>query len=143
MTNAPDESAERRREIATSDQQRQLGAHDYRLMLAMVGILAYSAFGNAVSTIAAFGQGQWVAVAISGLFAALYGFAIFRLWARNDTRAWIVALPAGLAVLLIAIGMLRGMPGGVVPLILNLALLALIPLRARARRQLQAVSATP
>lgn len=143
MTDAPEESEDRRRDIATRDQRRQLGAHDYRLMLAMVGILAYSAFGNAMSTIAAFGQGQWVAVAISGVFAALYGFAIFRLWAKNDTRAWIVALPAGLAVVLIVIGMLRGMPGGIVPLILNLALLALIPLRARAQRQLQALSASP
>ena len=81
--------------------------------------------------------------ALSGMYAgvagALYVFALYRTWAADDRRIWIIAVPATITILLVLTDFVMGARPSPVPLILNIALLVLIPLRGRAAAQLQAL----
>jgi hypothetical protein len=126
-----------RTDFALRERRRALESREYTLMIATLGMLAYSAFGNLVGGAGLFFDRAYVDGVFSVVLGGLYVFALYRLWFKNDRRWWVVALPAGVSVLLLAACWIAGLGIAVVPLSLNLALLALIPLRARIYSQLQ------
>ena len=128
-----------RREIANRDRRRALESHSYRLTLAAVGILAYSTFGYVMTGIGTLTHGLLIPTIIFAVIGALYVFALYRTWAADDRRVWVIAVPATITILLVLTDFVTGARPSPVPLILNVALLVLIPLRARAAAQLQAL----
>lgn len=121
----------RRTEIALREARRRLDRRLHRLVMAMFGILAYSAFGNLVT-----GAALLPHAAPSGAFVlllgALYAFGAYHVWFEKQPRRWPVAVPATLTIAILVIGLGQGNPPHPVPLLLNTALLILLPLRARA-----------
>jgi hypothetical protein len=65
------------------------------------------------------------------IMGALYLLGVYRVWVKDDTRWWPVAVPAGISIAFLVLLWFGGMPRPI-PLALNAALLALVPLRKRA-----------
>lgn len=143
MNDAPQASPDFRRDIAARDRRRALQSQDYNLMLLTIGILAYSAFGYLMTFAGVLLRGGLLDALVNGVFGGLYVFAVYRVWARDDRRWWVVALPAGLSLLLILVCWAAGLGFAAIPLALNLALLVLMVLRVRVGRQLQEVAPAP
>lgn len=137
MNDVPEASPDFRRDIATRDRRRALQSQDYNLMLATIGILAYSAFSYLMMFAGVLLRGALIDAAINGVLGALYVFAAYRVWARDDRRWWVVALPAGLSLLLILVCWIAGLGVAVIALGLNVGLFVLLALRARVATQLQ------
>lgn len=121
----------RRNDFALRDRRRTLESRDYNLMLSTIGILACSAFGNLMASVEQLLGGALPEGLLSGTLGAFYVLAIYLFWFRNQRHWWVVALPSGLSVLLLAVCWIAGLGVAIVPLTLNLMLLAMIPLRAQ------------
>jgi hypothetical protein len=131
----------RRAEISYRNKRRDLEARDYKVMMLTFGILAYSGFSNlAIGIVRVFGGMTMLADAIlSIVLGTLFAFGAYRVWVKDDTRAWVVLLPAVLSLALISlIWLVTGFPP-LVPLILGVALLVLVPLRKKTSAALAAV----
>lgn len=115
----------------------ELDSRARRYMGAVFGLLGYSAFSNFFVALAALigaatqsAADLWSA-AISLVLGGLYTFGALRVWLKDDTRWWPVAIPACITLALSALLVLVGRPV-IWPFVINIALLVLVPLRRRA-----------
>ena len=128
-----------RAEIALRNRRRKLESRNHKIMMVVFGLLAYSAFAN-------FAAGAMQLIAGSGWdagFAAflglLYVVGAYRVWIKGDTRWWPVALPAILSIVFLLLVWWATGSLGLIPLLLNITLLVLVPIRARANAASAAV----
>ncbi|WP_144409248.1 hypothetical protein [Pseudoxanthomonas suwonensis] len=141
MTDVVIEVPDRRAEIAYRNRRRQLESRDYKVMMATFGILAFSAFSNgAAGTMQLLGGSQLLLDAIIGMaLGALYAFGAYRVWIKDDLRKWFIILPASISLAMAAlVWLFVGLPP-VGAIALNIALLVLIPIRAKSSRDLAAM----
>lgn len=109
-----------------------------RYMGAVFGLLGYSAFSNFFVALAALVSAATQSAAnlwgagIGLLLGGLYTFGALRVWLKDDTRWWPVAIPACITLGLSALLVLAGRPV-IWPVLVNIALLLLVPLRRRAQ----------
>jgi hypothetical protein len=134
-----DDGNSRRAEIALRNRRRALDARERKLSMAVSGLMVYSAFANFLGgamSMATSPLDAWLGLVLG----ALYSLGVYRVWAKDDTHWWPVAVPAGISITII----LLAWAGGVrlpVPLVLNIVLLVLVPFRKRAT--IAATAATP
>jgi hypothetical protein len=131
----------RRFEIARRNQRRALEVREYKLMMIMFGIVGYSAVMNLlVGVLNIFATNASVAIAIAGaVLGALYALATYQVWFKRKPLWWLIALPAVLSIVMSVSAILAG-TFGYVSLLLNVALIALIPLRFNVQKALAAMS---
>jgi hypothetical protein len=127
----------RRLEIAQRNQRRTLNERDYKLMMTMFGILAYSAFANLVgSALQMYAISRLLPTTVCTLvIGVMYAVAAHQVWVKKYAASWLVALPAILTIALLALTQTFSP----VALLLNVILLITIPLRAKVQRTLVAV----
>ena len=127
----------RRLEIAQRNQRRTLNERDYKLMMTMFGILAYSAFANLVgSALQMYAISRLLPTTICTLvIGIMYAVAAHQVWVKKYATSWLVALPAILTIILLVLTQTFSP----VALLLNVILLITIPLRAKVQRTLVAV----
>jgi hypothetical protein len=128
---------EHRFEIAMRNRRRSLDTRERKLTMAVFGLMGYSAFGNFVGAAMAYGAlpaDAWLGVVLG----VLYSFGAYRVWVKDDTRWWPVAVPAGITIVVLLLAWFGGLHRPI-PVILNIVLLTLVPLRARACRAIAAV----
>jgi uncharacterized membrane protein HdeD (DUF308 family) len=133
----------RRFEIARRNQRRALEAREYKLMMIMFGIVGYSAVTNLmVGVLNMFAANVSVAIAIAAIvLGALYALATYQAWFKSKPSWWLIALPAVISILMSVVAIFMG-KFGYVSLLLNVALIALIPLRASVQKSLAMMSQT-
>ena len=119
-----------RADIARRNRRRTLDERASKFSMAVFGLMGYSAFANFLGGALAFGSSPTVAV-FGVSMGALCSLGVYRVWVMDDTRWWPVAVPAGISIAFLALLWVGGMPRPI-PLVLNAALLALVPLRKRA-----------
>lgn len=120
----------RRADIAMRNRRRKLEARERKLTMAVFGLMAYSAFANVVSGIVLLTTSPFDA-GLGFILGVMYSLGAYRIWFKDDTRWWPVAVPAGIAIVVLLLAWL----GGVwhpFPLLLNTVLLVLVPIRRRA-----------
>ena len=124
----------RRSDIALRNQRRALGERDHKLMMFMFGVLAYSAFANSVvGVVQFFAHSPSLILTICSLvLGVVYAIAAHHVWTKKSPSWWIIALPAVLTIGII-VATLQLSP---IALLLNIALLAVIPFRAKVHKQL-------
>ena len=119
-----------RASIAARNRKSALDERERRISILVTGLLGYSAFSNffsgAVSIFA-----LPLDAALCFLLGALYSLGVYRVYFKDDTRWWPVAVPAGLAIGILLLAWLGGMPRPI-PLLLNIGLLVLVPIRRHA-----------
>ena len=127
----------RRLEIAQRNQRRTLNERDYKLMMTMFGILAYSAFANLVgSALQMYAISRLLPTTVCTLvIGVMYAVAAHQVWVKKYAASWLVALPAILTIALLTLTQTFSP----VALLLNVILLITIPLRAKVQRTLVAV----
>ena len=130
-----------RAEIAQRNRLRQAEDRERKLSMAIVGLTAYSAFANLMGGVAAISASP-IDAGLGLILGALYAFAAYRVWLKDDVRWWPVALPAGISIAVLVLAWFGGLPRPI-PIVLNIALLALVPIRARAAARLAAAGAAP
>ncbi|WP_153242540.1 hypothetical protein [Frateuria defendens] len=122
---------DRRAEIAMRNRRRMLEARERKLSMAVFGLMAYSALANVASGILLLVLGKPSLAASFGLvLGALYAFGAYRIWFKDDTRWWPVAVPASLSIVVLALAWFGGAHRPI-PLLLNIALFILVPIRGR------------
>jgi hypothetical protein len=119
-----------RAEIALRNRRRALNDRERKLSMAVSGLMVYSAFANFLAGAMAFASSPldaWLGLILGGL----YSLGVYRVWAKDDTRWWPVAVPACISISVIVLAWIGGvrLP---VPLVLNVVLLILVPFRRRA-----------
>jgi hypothetical protein len=77
------------------------------------------------------------AVQISGA-GSLYAVAAFEAWFKQYPKWWLIVLPAVLAIVLAVASFIAGTMA-IAPLLLNVIVLVLIPLRVKHRNALSAI----
>ena len=112
------------------NRRRTLEASERKLTMAVFGLMAYSAFANAVSGIVLVTTSPLDA-GLGLILGILYSFGAYRIWFKDDTRWWPVAVPAGIAIAVLILAWLGGIRHPI-PLLLNIVLLVLVPIRRRA-----------
>jgi len=126
-----------RAEIALRNRRRRIEDKIRKLTMTVFGLTAYSAFSNLAVGIFYIANSP-----IDGGFGiflgTLYAFAAFRVWRKDDTRWWPVAIPAVITILFTVLIWLAGTPAPI-PILLNIALLIFTKLRRHACSQLAAV----
>jgi hypothetical protein len=124
---------DRRAEIARQTRKRILVEKDRRIMMALFGIMTYLGVSNLIfGVITLFGGDlAWVDGILMCAFGAMFAYGAFRVWARDDTRWWIVLVPAGSLLILAALLLLSGVLPSPVPTLLCIALLILVALRRK------------
>jgi hypothetical protein len=127
----------RRLEIAQRNQRRTLNERDYKLMMTMFGILAYSAFANLVgSALQMYAISRLLPTTVCTLvIGVMYAVAAHQVWVKKYAASWLVALPAILTIVLLGLTQTFSP----VALLLNVILLITIPMRAKVQRTLVAV----
>ncbi|WP_153022954.1 hypothetical protein [Rhodanobacter thiooxydans] len=138
-----------RAEIALRTQRRVLDDRVRKLTVAVFGLMGYSAFSNFMGAFASFGSaiatptlGTIGVLAFGLLLGALYSLGAYRVWFKDDIRWWPVAIPAGISIALSILAFTAGKPA-VIPLIINVALLAIVPFRIRATAAAVAIASKP
>lgn len=119
-----------RAEIALRNRRRALNERERKLSMAVSGLMVYSAFANFLGAAMAFSSSP-LDVWLGLILGVLYSLGTYRVWVKDDTRWWPVAVPACISICVVVLawfGEVR-LP---VPLLLNSALLVLVPLRRRA-----------
>lgn len=116
--------------IAQRNRRRSLEDRERKLTTLVTGLLAYSAFSNFVAVVMSLGSSS-LDVVLGLVIGALYSLGAYRVWVKDDTRWWPVAVPAGMAITIILLYWIGGLLLAV-PLVLNVALLILVPIRRRA-----------
>lgn len=135
MNDADGTMREHRAEIAQRNRRRIADARDRRLMLAMFGIAACQGFWNLLLGAGAVlgGEAAMLDAGIMLALGAMFAFAAYRIWSRDDTRWWVPALPAGLVLILPVVMLFAGylyLPSPFF-MVLDIAMLILIPIRRR------------
>jgi hypothetical protein len=108
-----------------------------RYMGAVFGLMGYSAVSNFFVALAAIVSAATQSTAslldavISLVLGGLYTFGALRVWLKDDTRWWPVAVPACVTLALSVLSVSVGRPV-IWPFVINIVLLALVPLRKRA-----------
>lgn len=129
---------DRRSEIALRSRRRLLEGRLHKLTMAVGGLMAYSAFGNIVGGMAVLVSSPWEA-APGFVLGSLYVFGAHRVWGKDDVHWWPVAVPAGISIATLLLAWFGGVQQPI-PLLLNIALLVLVPIRAQACTSLMALS---
>jgi hypothetical protein len=119
-----------RAEIATRNRRYALESRERKLTISVFGLMAYSALGNFLGVFMTFAKSPADAV-LALVLGVLYSLGAYRVWSKDDIRWWPVAVPAGISIALIAIVWTTGIHKPI-PLLLNLVLLILVPIRRRA-----------
>lgn len=127
-----------RAEIAQRNRRRVLDGRAHKISMAVFGLMAYSAFANFVGGVVALGSSPADA-GLGLILGSLYSLGVYRVWAKDDTRWWPVALPAVISIVVLLLAWFGGAPRPV-PLLLNVVLLVLVPVRKRAVASAEAVS---
>ncbi|WP_333676338.1 hypothetical protein [Dyella sp.] len=129
-----------RASIARRNQRRAIESRDYKAMMVMFGILGYSAVANLImGVIRIIGGSQTVIEPILGVvLGALYAVAAFEVWFKQYPKWWLIVLPAVLAIVLAVASFIAGTMA-IAPLLLNVIVLVLIPLRIKHRNALSAI----
>src|SRR3546814_2025362 len=81
-------------------------------------------------------------VAFVLLLGSLYSCGAYRVWFKDDIRWWPVAIPAGISIVLSLLAFVSGALA-FVPLLINVALLVLVPIRKRAAASAAALASKP
>ena len=119
-----------RHDVAARNRRYAIEGRLHKLTLLVAGLLAYSAFGNFVAAamvVRTSPTDVWIGVVLG----TLYALGVYRVWLKDDTRWWPVAVPAGLTIAwLLLVWWATGIFAPI-PIVLNAALLVLVPLRAR------------
>ena len=131
------EEMDYRSQIAIRNRLRIAESRERKLTMAVFGLMAYSAVGNAFTAIASIGVSP-LDVGLGLVLAALYSLGVYRAWLKDDIRWWPVAVPAGISVTLLLLAWTVGVFKPI-PLLLNAALLVLVPIRKRAAAAVAAV----
>jgi hypothetical protein len=110
-------------------------------MMAMFGIMAYMGSMNLIlGALSLFGDAP---VGIDGVlmcvFGTLFAYAAMRVWAKDDTRWWIVVVPAGSFLVIDALLLLAGYLPNPVPTLLSIVLVILLALRRKTLAALRSV----
>ena len=134
--NESEESTAWRAEVAAKNRRLALEAKERKYSWGVIGLVGYSAFGNLLAGVIQLGKSPLDAV-FGFLLGATYLFALYRVWAKDDIRWWPPGVPAMFSILFLLLAWAGGMPRPV-PIALNILLLVLIPLRARAVKALAA-----
>ncbi|GLQ98651.1 hypothetical protein [Dyella mobilis] len=133
----------RRAEIARRNQRRHLEERDRKLMMAMFGITGYSAVMNLIVGVIRLVGGSHVVDSVIGVvLGVLYAVAAHQVWFKPKPNGWLIAVPAVITILLSVVAILMGR-FGFVALLLNAALLVLIPVRSRAQKASAAMHCSP
>lgn len=119
-----------RAEIALRNRRRALNDRERKLSMAVSGLMVYSAFANFLGAAIAVARSP-LDVWLGLILGALYSLGTYRVWVKDDTRWWPVAVPAGISISVIVLAWIGGahLP---VPFVLNVVLLVLVPIRRRA-----------
>lgn len=125
-----EEANSRRADIAMRNRRRTLESRERKLTMAVFGLMAYSAFANVVSGIVLLATSPLDA-GLGLILGVLYSLGAYRIWFKDDIRWWPVAVPAGISVAVLILAWLGGVQHPI-PLLLNIALLVLVPIRRRA-----------
>lgn len=120
----------RRADIALRNRRRTAESRERKLSMVVFGLMAYSAFANVVSG-AMLVSKLPLAAGLGVVLGVLYGLGAYRVWSRDDTRWWPVAVPASISLAFLLLGWLAGNPHPV-PVLINIVLLVLVPIRRRA-----------
>ncbi|HEY0197688.1 MAG TPA: hypothetical protein VGC19_03975 [Rhodanobacter sp.] len=138
-----------RAEIALRTRRRVLDDRARKLTVAVFGLMGYSAFSNFVGAFASFGDvmaspalGTLSVLTFGLLLGALYSLGAYRVWLKDDLRWWPVAVPAGISIALSILALTVGKPA-LIPLLLNVVLLAIVPFRRRAAAAAAAIAGKP
>ena len=137
-----------RSEVALRTRRRALDDRLRRFTAAVFGLMGYLAVSNFLATINSFSGAlehqtlALVSVAVGSLLGALYAFGAYRVWFKDDIRWWPVAIPAGISIVLSLLAFLSGALA-FVPLIINVALLVMVPIRKRAAAAAAAIASKP
>lgn len=124
------ETNHRRAEIAARNRRRALEERERKYSMAVFGLMGYCAFSNLLGGVLALGSSLPDAC-VGAVIGALYALGAYRVWSKDDTRWWPVAVPAGIALVVLLLAWVGGGPRPV-PILLNAVLLVLVPLRRRA-----------
>lgn len=119
-----------RADIALRTRRRRAESREQKFTYAVFGILAYSGVVNVATGISLL-RASPIDAALGIVLGGLYVFGAYRAWFKDDTSWWPVAVPACFTIALLSLAAL----GGVfrpIPVLLNILLLILVPLRARA-----------
>jgi hypothetical protein len=141
MTHQEVQYLDRRADIARKSRKRVLAEKDRRVMMAMFGIMAYMGSMNLIlGALSLFGDAP---VGIDGVlmcvFGTLFAYAAMRVWAKDDTRWWIVVVPAGSFLVIDALLLLAGYLPNPVPTLLSIVLVILLALRRKTLAALRSV----
>src|SRR3546814_10751335 len=98
--------------------------------MAMFGLMAYSAFANFLGVLVTLGNSPADA-GLGLVLGSLYSFGAYRVWSKDDTRWWPVAIPACISIAVLLLAWLGGFHRPM-PILLNVVLLVLVPIRRRA-----------
>lgn len=133
MNHQEAQQLDRRADIARKSRKRMLAEKDRRVMMALFGIMAYLGASNLIfGALSLFGDAP---ARIDGIvmcvFGALFAYAAMRVWAKDDTRWWIVLVPAGSFLAIGALLLLAGYLPNPVPTLLSILLLVLVALRRK------------
>jgi lysylphosphatidylglycerol synthetase-like protein (DUF2156 family) len=110
--------------------------------------MSYSAVSNFFATIGSFNGATehptlaLFSVAFGLLLGALYSFGAYRVWFKDDIRWWPVAIPASISIVLSLLAFVSGALA-FVPLLINVALLVIVPIRKRAAAAAAAIASEP
>lgn len=141
MDDLEDAQRARRADISYRNKRRDCEARHYKAMVLTFGMLTYAGFSNlAAGVVELFAGLPMLAGAIFSLvLGALFALGAYRVWVKDDPRAWFVVLPTVLWLALIVLDWQQtGFPPPV-PLILGIALLVLVPVRKKTSAALAAV----
>jgi hypothetical protein len=111
------------------DKHRALEAKEHRLKLAIAGFMAYSSISHLISA----GLGYSTSPIDAGFavfFAALFGFAFYRVWFKDDSRWWPVAIPSGMVILISSLAAFVS-PLAIIPVLLHSFVLVLVYIRKK------------
>src|SRR3546814_19541577 len=98
--------------------------------MAVFGLRADSAFANCLGVVMTLGNSP----ADAGrrlVLGFLYSFGAYRVWSKDDTRWWPVAIPAWISIAVLLLAWMGGFHRPM-PILLNVVLFVIVPIRRRA-----------
>lgn len=132
-----DTIASHRADMALRSRRRFLESRFSKVTWALIGLLGYSAFSNLIAGAIALGKSPGSG-AISIALGILYALGVYYVARMDDTPWWPVAVPAGIAIAIIILELLGG-AFHLIPLVINIILLVLVPVRKRIFNALNAL----
>jgi hypothetical protein len=124
------ESTPTYREICVMrDKHRALEAKEHRLKAAIAGFMAYSTISHLISAALGYSTSP-VDAGFAVFFAILFSFAFYRVWIKDDSRWWPVAIPSGMVILISGLVAFVS-PLAIIPVLLHTFVLVLVYLRKK------------